>query len=188
MALEMALTTSKTATLERPAGALGSIGPLEARLAASRVEIRAAQALRYAVFFDEGGATPDGASAAGWIGDLVTLGSGRSDAVLLAHGAGGNAGSWWQQLPAFAARHTVVTFDHRAFGRSPDIEGGPGRAAFATDAIALLDHLGIGRVHIVAWVDSLVRLGRRGARVPRPRRCFHRELRRGLRKGGAVRR
>jgi putative hemolysin len=64
MALEMALTTSKTATLERPAATLGSIGPLEARLAASRAEIGAAQALRYAVFFDEGGATPDGASAA----------------------------------------------------------------------------------------------------------------------------
>lgn len=71
-------------------------------------------------------------------------------AVLLAHGAGGNTGSWWQQLPVFAQHHTVIAFDHRAFGRSPDIEDGPGRSAFADDAIALLEHLGVQRVHIVA--------------------------------------
>lgn len=69
--------------------------------------------------------------------------------VLLAHGAGGNAGSWWQQLPDLARQHTVISFDHRAFGRSPDIEGGPGRTAFAADVIALLDHLDVGRVHLV---------------------------------------
>lgn len=71
------------------------------------------------------------------------------DPVLLAHGAGGNAGSWWQQAPEFAQRRIVITFDHRAFGRSPDIEGGPGRTAFTADAIALLDHLNVERVHVV---------------------------------------
>ena len=58
--------------------------------------------------------------------------------------------SWWQQVAAFAERYTVITFDHRAFGRSPDIEGGPGRTAFGSDLLALLDGLGVGPVHFVA--------------------------------------
>ena len=75
---------------------------------------------------------------------------GTAPAVILAHGAGGNAMSWWQQVPAFQDRYTVVTFDHRAFGRSPDLDDGPGRIAFGTDLRALLDHLGLERIHFVA--------------------------------------
>ena len=75
---------------------------------------------------------------------------GTAATVLLAHGAGGNALVWWQQIPAFRERYTTITFDHRAFGRSPDIEDGPGRVAFGTDTLALLDHLQVRRVHFVA--------------------------------------
>ncbi|MGE0228776.1 MAG: alpha/beta fold hydrolase [Dehalococcoidia bacterium] len=75
---------------------------------------------------------------------------GDGPAVLFAHGAGGNAISWWQQVPAFRDRYRVITFDHRAFGRSADLEGGPGRAAFGSDAVSLLDHLDVTSVHIVA--------------------------------------
>ena len=75
---------------------------------------------------------------------------GAGPAVMFAHGAGGNALVWWQQVPVFRERLTTITFDHRAFGRSPDIDGGPGRVAFGTDTLALLDHLAIERVHFVA--------------------------------------
>lgn len=75
---------------------------------------------------------------------------GDGPAVLFAHGAGGNAMAWWQQVPVFRQRFTAVTFDHRAFGRSPDIEDGPGRLAFGADTLALLDELGLERVHVVA--------------------------------------
>ena len=75
---------------------------------------------------------------------------GAATPVLFAHGAGGNGMSWWQQVSAFADRYPVITFDHRAFGRSPDIEDGPGRIAFGADVRALLDHLGASRVHFVA--------------------------------------
>jgi len=75
---------------------------------------------------------------------------GEGPAVLFAHGAGGNAISWWQQVPAFRERYRVITFDHRAFGRSADIEDGPGRTAFGADAVALLDRLDVGAVHVVA--------------------------------------
>ena len=70
--------------------------------------------------------------------------------ILLAHGAGGNAMSWWQQVPVLAERYRVITFDHRAFGRSPDVEEGPGRIAFGPDVRALLKHLDVARVHFVA--------------------------------------
>ncbi len=76
--------------------------------------------------------------------------AGAGTPVLLAHGAGGNAMSWWQQVPAFADRYPVITFDHRAFGRSPDLEEGPGRIGFGTDVRALLDRVGAERVHFVA--------------------------------------
>ncbi len=75
---------------------------------------------------------------------------GSAPAIIFAHGAGGNGLSWWQQVPAFSDQYTVITFDHRAFGRSPDIENGPGRTAFGTDTRALLDHLGLHKVHFVA--------------------------------------
>jgi len=75
---------------------------------------------------------------------------GTAPAAIFAHGAGGNAMVWWQQVPAFARHFTTITFDHRAFGRSPDLEDGPGRIAFGTDTLALVDHLGLERVHFVA--------------------------------------
>lgn len=75
---------------------------------------------------------------------------GVGPAVLFAHGAGGNAMSWWQQVPVFRDRFTTVTFDHRAFGRSPDVTDGPGRTSFGTDTLALLDSLELERVHLVA--------------------------------------
>ena len=75
---------------------------------------------------------------------------GSVPAIIFAHGAGGNGLSWWQQVPAFLDKYTVITFDHRAFGRSPDIESGPGRTAFGTDTRSLLDHLGLNKVHFVA--------------------------------------
>ena len=76
--------------------------------------------------------------------------SAATPAVLLAHGAGGNGMSWWQQVPALAERYTTITFDHRAFGRSPDTGEGPGRIAFGADVRALLNHLGVSQVHFVA--------------------------------------
>src|SRR5512132_1945515 len=75
---------------------------------------------------------------------------GNGPTVLFLHGAGGNHLSWWQQVPVFAEEYRCVTVDQRGFGQSPDVAGGPGPAALATDAIALLDHLGIARAAVVA--------------------------------------
>src|SRR2546427_2657420 len=75
---------------------------------------------------------------------------GNAPTLLFLHGAGGNHLSWWQQVPVFAEEYRCLAVDQRGFGQSPDVSGGPGPTALATDAIALLDHLGIVRAALVA--------------------------------------
>ena len=75
---------------------------------------------------------------------------GNKPAMLFLHGAGGNHLSWWQQVPVFAADYRCITVDQRSFGQSPDVPNGPGCAALASDALALLDHLRLERVAVVA--------------------------------------
>lgn len=72
---------------------------------------------------------------------------GAAPALVFAHGAGGNHLSWWQQVPHFRDRYCCVVFDHRGWGLSSRPADG---AKFAGDLSALLDHLGIEGVRIVA--------------------------------------
>lgn len=74
---------------------------------------------------------------------------GDGPALVLAHGAGGNTLVWWQQVPAFADRYRVVTFDHRGFGRSRCEAGHEQARYFADDLAAVLDHAGVGRCALV---------------------------------------
>jgi 3-oxoadipate enol-lactonase len=75
---------------------------------------------------------------------------GNGPAVVFAHGAGGNHLSWWQQVPVFARQYRCITFDHRSFGQSRDVQDGPGSRAFVEDLKHLLDHLKLDRVSLVA--------------------------------------
>jgi len=68
-------------------------------------------------------------------------------ALVLAHGAGGNRISWWQQVPHFARTHRVVLVDQRCFGRSRADEFAP--AAFADDLETVLAAAGVERFAIV---------------------------------------
>ena len=95
---------------------------------------------------------------------------GNAPAILFLHGAGGNHLSWWQQVPVFADEYRCITADQRGFGQSPDVPGGPGPAALATDALALLDHLGIARAAIVA--QSMGGWAAVGAAVRAPERFW----------------
>jgi len=74
---------------------------------------------------------------------------GSGPAILFAHGAGGNAASWWQQVPHFRADHRVITFDHRGFGRSRCAPELFAAHHFDTDALAILDAEGIDRADVV---------------------------------------
>src|SRR6516164_1042091 len=76
--------------------------------------------------------------------------NGEGPTVVLAHGAGGNHLSWWQQVPLLSQHFRCVTFDHRGFGSSRDLAGGPGADAFVEDLRQLLDYLNIERTALVA--------------------------------------
>ncbi|MDX2165686.1 MAG: alpha/beta fold hydrolase [Deltaproteobacteria bacterium] len=69
--------------------------------------------------------------------------------LVLAHGAGGNTLVWWQQVPVFARRHRVLTFDHRGFGRSTCAAEAAQARHFAADLTAILDHASIARAALI---------------------------------------
>jgi pimeloyl-ACP methyl ester carboxylesterase len=75
---------------------------------------------------------------------------GSGPALIFAHGLGGNHLSWWQQVPYFRDRYTCVTFAHRGFWPSTDAPDGPGADAFVDDLAALIDHLSLADVRLVA--------------------------------------
>jgi 3-oxoadipate enol-lactonase len=74
---------------------------------------------------------------------------GSGPAIVFAHGAGGTHMSWWQQVPVLSQKYTCITIDHRTYGYSQDVKGGPGRRAFVGDLAGLLDHLGIPKTALV---------------------------------------
>jgi 3-oxoadipate enol-lactonase len=76
--------------------------------------------------------------------------TGTGPAIVFAHGLGGNHLSWWHQVPHFAGRYACVTFAHRGFAPSSEIPGGPDPADYAGDLAALIDHLTLDRVFLVA--------------------------------------
>ncbi|SDC47913.1 alpha/beta fold hydrolase [Paraburkholderia lycopersici] len=74
---------------------------------------------------------------------------GEGAPVVLLHGVGGNHASWFYQIEAWSQRFRMIALDARGFGNSTDAEG-KGRSAFTSDLEALLNHLGLDRVAIVA--------------------------------------
>jgi pimeloyl-ACP methyl ester carboxylesterase len=75
---------------------------------------------------------------------------GNGPALVFAHGLGGNHASWFNQVPFFSHHFKVVTFDHRGFGNSRDVQGGADRTRFVDDLKDLLDHLEITKTALVA--------------------------------------
>jgi 3-oxoadipate enol-lactonase len=94
--------------------------------------------------------------------------TGEGPAIIFAHGLGGNHMSWFQQVAHFAPRFTCVAIAHRGFAPSSPIEGGPNPADYAGDMAALVDHLKLDDVRIVAqsmggWTAVEYALTRSGA-------------------------
>ncbi len=73
---------------------------------------------------------------------------GEGEPLVLAHGLGGNHATWYKQVAVLAKAYQVITFDHRGFGNSSDIEGA-GRSEFSNDLLALLDHLKIEKAALL---------------------------------------
>jgi pimeloyl-ACP methyl ester carboxylesterase len=76
--------------------------------------------------------------------------TGEGPALVFAHGLGGNHISWWQQVPHFATHYTCVTFAHRGFNPSKEAPGSQGPRTNPDDLAALIDHLKLESVTLVA--------------------------------------
>ena len=65
----------------------------------------------------------------------------ESDAasMIFVHGAGGNAASWWQQVPHFVGRYSVLTLDHRGFARSVCAPEQFSAKHFSDDLLTIMD-------------------------------------------------
>src|SRR5215813_1321975 len=75
---------------------------------------------------------------------------GSGPAIVFAHGLGGNHLSWWQQVPYFSQHYACVTFAHRGFSPSRITSGSVDPALFEEDLLALVDHLELKDVRLVA--------------------------------------
>src|SRR6266436_3039748 len=76
--------------------------------------------------------------------------TGAGPAIVFAHGLGGSHLSWWQQVPHFSRRYACVTFAHRGFSPSRVTSGAVDPALFEGDLLALVDHLKLEEVRLVA--------------------------------------
>src|SRR3954464_13262760 len=82
--------------------------------------------------------------------DVQVKGAGRP--VVLVHGFPDTKRLWSKQVPALVeAGHQVITFDTRGYGESdkPSDVDAYSIVFLAMDVVAILDHLGIERAHLV---------------------------------------
>lgn len=63
--------------------------------------------------------------------------------VVFLHGLGSSGRDWELQIPAFEGEYRIVLIDMRGHGKSDKPPGPYSVAQFATDTVAVLDHLGI---------------------------------------------
>ncbi|MFF2080187.1 alpha/beta fold hydrolase [Kitasatospora sp. NPDC058162] len=76
---------------------------------------------------------------------------GRGEPVVLLHGGGVTADSWWGQIPALAEHFRVHAPERRGHGRTPDVEGPVTSDLMAGDLIALMETLATGPAHLIGW-------------------------------------
>ena len=69
--------------------------------------------------------------------------------VLMVMGFGLPGRVWRFVIPELTGERRVITFDNRGAGRSEAPPGGYRMAMMADDAVQLLDHLGLDKVHLV---------------------------------------
>ena len=97
---------------------------------------------------DEGYASHDGARI--W---YATYGSGAP--VIMLHGGLGHSGNWGYQVPALAkSRYRAVLIDSRGHGRSMRDSRPFMYELMASDVLAVMDVLQLGKAAVVGWSDG----------------------------------
>ncbi|MGF6769945.1 pimeloyl-ACP methyl ester carboxylesterase [Paraburkholderia sp. GAS199] len=80
---------------------------------------------------------------------------GSGTPLILLHGGLGHSGNWAYQVPALVdAGHCVVTIDSRGHGRSTRDERPYSYELMASDVLAVMDTLHLGRAVLVGWSDG----------------------------------
>jgi len=74
---------------------------------------------------------------------------GSGDPLLLVMGLAADSTAWLLQVPEFAHHYRTIVFDNRGVGRSSKPSGPYTIHQMADDAAALLDAIGVRRVHVV---------------------------------------
>lgn len=84
----------------------------------------------------------------------ATYGEQRGIPVLLIHGGLAHGDIWASQVKDLMTTHRVIIADTRGHGRSTNDGSAYTYELLAEDYLALLDHLGVDRVHLVGWSDG----------------------------------
>jgi pimeloyl-ACP methyl ester carboxylesterase len=79
---------------------------------------------------------------------------GAGPPVIMLHGGMANADYWGHQVPALAARYTVIVMDSRAHGRSTRDVRPLGYDLMADDVVAVMDALELPKADLVGWSDG----------------------------------
>jgi pimeloyl-ACP methyl ester carboxylesterase len=74
---------------------------------------------------------------------------GTGPAVVLVHGSGGHHAIWWQQIPYFRDRYSVVALDLPGFGNSDSDKSEYDTHEYPASILAVLDDAGIERAVLV---------------------------------------
>ena len=84
--------------------------------------------------------------------------AGHGPPLVLVHGAGVDGRMWQPQLRALADEFTVVAWDEPGAGRSDDLPAGFALADYAHCLGAVIESLGLGRVHLagLSWGGTVV--------------------------------
>jgi pimeloyl-ACP methyl ester carboxylesterase len=80
---------------------------------------------------------------------------GEGQPVILLHGGLGNSGNWGHQVPALVeAGYRAVIIDSRGHGRSTRDQRPYRYELMASDVLAVMDRLDIGKAAVVGWSDG----------------------------------
>lgn len=82
-------------------------------------------------------------------GQLYYEEHGQGPSVLLVSGLGGTASYWNAQIEALSQHYHLIVHDHRGTGQSTRSEITYSVDQMSADTIALMDHLGLERAHLV---------------------------------------